>query len=193
MCYRDFPGGPAVRTLCFQCRVSGLIPGTPWASGWARPWPLSSRTPSNALYWFLRTLRRLGSAHGRVPLSPVCRRKDSKSTRTDPVRSGARGGGLAEGDEEPRVAGGGRRGLRDEGRRRSLQDKPGRSPLLPSHGWAHPGSRRLKVRAGLLETVVLEKTLESPLDCKEIQPVHLKGDQPWVFIGPSPVHHGRQR
>ena len=32
-------------------------------------------------------------------------------------------------------------------------------------------------------TVVLEKTLESPLDCKEIQPVHPKGDQPWVFIG----------
>jgi len=31
--------------------------------------------------------------------------------------------------------------------------------------------------------VVLEKTLESPLDCKEIQPVHPKGDQPWVFIG----------
>ena len=32
-------------------------------------------------------------------------------------------------------------------------------------------------------TVVLEKTLESPLDCKEIQPVHSKGDQSWVFIG----------
>ena len=31
-------------------------------------------------------------------------------------------------------------------------------------------------------TVVLEKTLESPLDCKEIQPVHLKGDQSWIFI-----------
>ena len=31
-------------------------------------------------------------------------------------------------------------------------------------------------------TVVLEKTLESPLDCKEIQPVHHKGDQSWVFI-----------
>ena len=30
---------------------------------------------------------------------------------------------------------------------------------------------------------VLEKTLESPLDCKEIQPVHPKGDQSWVFIG----------
>ena len=32
-------------------------------------------------------------------------------------------------------------------------------------------------------TVVLEKTLESPLDCKKIQPVHPKGDQSWVFIG----------
>ena len=32
-------------------------------------------------------------------------------------------------------------------------------------------------------TVVLEKTLESPLDCKEIQPVHPKGDQPWDFFG----------
>ena len=32
-------------------------------------------------------------------------------------------------------------------------------------------------------TVVLEKTLESPLDCKEIQPVHSKEDQPWVFFG----------
>ena len=32
-------------------------------------------------------------------------------------------------------------------------------------------------------TVVLEKTLESPLDCKEIQPVHPKGDQSWVIIG----------
>ena len=32
-------------------------------------------------------------------------------------------------------------------------------------------------------TVVLEKTLESPMDCKEIQPVHSKGDQSWVFIG----------
>ena len=32
-------------------------------------------------------------------------------------------------------------------------------------------------------TVVLEKTLESPLDCKEIQPVHPKGDESWMFIG----------
>ena len=36
-------------------------------------------------------------------------------------------------------------------------------------------------------TVVLAKTLESPLDCKEIQPVHPKGDQPWVFIGGTDV------
>ena len=31
--------------------------------------------------------------------------------------------------------------------------------------------------------MVLEKTFESPLDCKEIQPVHPKGDQSWVFTG----------
>ena len=36
-------------------------------------------------------------------------------------------------------------------------------------------------------TVVLEKTLESPLDCKEIQTVHPKGDQSWVFIGRTDV------
>ena len=35
--------------------------------------------------------------------------------------------------------------------------------------------------------VVLEKTLQSPLDCKEIQPVHSKGDQFWVFIGRTDV------
>ena len=34
---------------------------------------------------------------------------------------------------------------------------------------------------------MLEKTLESPLDCKEIQPVHPKGDQSWVFIGRTDV------
>ena len=35
--------------------------------------------------------------------------------------------------------------------------------------------------------MVLEKTLESPLDCKKIQPVHPKGDQSWVFIGRTDV------
>ena len=36
---------------------------------------------------------------------------------------------------------------------------------------------------GCFWTVVLEKTLENPLDCKEIQPVHSEGDQPWDFFG----------
>ena len=36
-------------------------------------------------------------------------------------------------------------------------------------------------------TVVLEKTFQSPLDYKEIQPVHSKGDQPWVFFGRTDV------
>ena len=35
--------------------------------------------------------------------------------------------------------------------------------------------------------MVLEKTLKSPLDCREFQPVHPKGDQPWVFIGRTDV------
>ena len=35
--------------------------------------------------------------------------------------------------------------------------------------------------------MVLEKTLESPLDCKEIQPVYPKGDQSWIFIGRTDV------
>ena len=35
--------------------------------------------------------------------------------------------------------------------------------------------------------MVLERTLESPLNCKEIQPVHSKGDQSWVFIGRTDV------
>ena len=50
--------------------------------------------------------------------------------------------------------------------------------------------------------MVLEKTLESPFDCKEIQPDHSKGDQPWVFFGrndakaETPVlwpHHAKSR
>ena len=35
----------------------------------------------------------------------------------------------------------------------------------------------------MIYDLALEKTLESPLDCKEIQPVHSKGDQSWMFIG----------
>ena len=43
--------------------------------------------------------------------------------------------------------------------------------------------RRLSAEELMLLTCGLEKTLESPLDCKEIQPVHPKGDQPWDFFG----------
>ena len=43
--------------------------------------------------------------------------------------------------------------------------------------------RKLSTKEWCFWTVVLEKTLESPLDCKEAQPVHPKWDQPWVFIG----------
>ena len=44
-----------------------------------------------------------------------------------------------------------------------------------------------KTLESLEKTVVLEKTLESSLDCKEIQRVHSKGDQSWVFIGRTDV------
>ena len=44
-----------------------------------------------------------------------------------------------------------------------------------------------KAECQRIDAVVLEKTLESPLDCKEIQPVHPKGDQSWVFIGRTDV------
>ena len=43
--------------------------------------------------------------------------------------------------------------------------------------------RKLSIEELMLWTVVLEKTLESPLDCKEIQPVHSEGDEPWDFFG----------
>ena len=43
--------------------------------------------------------------------------------------------------------------------------------------------RKLSTEELMLLNYVLEKTLESPLDYKEIQPVHPKGDQSWVFIG----------
>ena len=42
--------------------------------------------------------------------------------------------------------------------------------------------QKTKIKNLILWTVVLGKTLESPLDCKEIQPVHPKGNQSWIFI-----------
>ena len=41
--------------------------------------------------------------------------------------------------------------------------------------------------------MVLEKILESPLDCKELQPVHPKGDQSWVFLGRTDASHLMRR
>ena len=47
--------------------------------------------------------------------------------------------------------------------------------------WTVKKAERQRIDA--FELLVLEKILESPLDCKEIQPVHPKGDQCWVFFG----------
>jgi len=49
--------------------------------------------------------------------------------------------------------------------------------------WTVKKAERRRIDA--FELWVLEKTLESPLDCKEIQPVHSEGDQPWDFFGRS--------
>ena len=59
------------------------------------------------------------------------------------------------------------------------------SHLVMSNSLQHHGLQLYLTRMKRLcfWTVVLEKPLESPLDCKEIQPVHPKGDQSWVFIG----------
>ena len=49
--------------------------------------------------------------------------------------------------------------------------------------WELDHSEGWTLKNWCFQTVVLEKSLESPLDCKEIQPVYLKGNQPWIFIG----------
>ena len=49
--------------------------------------------------------------------------------------------------------------------------------------WELDGEESWALKNWCFWTVVLEKTLESALDCKKIQPVHPKGDQPWLFIG----------
>ena len=48
---------------------------------------------------------------------------------------------------------------------------------------ADASQRKLSIKNWCFWTVVLEKTLESPLDCKEIHPVHPKGNQSWIFTG----------
>ena len=54
--------------------------------------------------------------------------------------------------------------------------------FFSSHVWMWELDRR-KPKNWCFWTVVLEKTLKSPLDCKEIQPVHSEGDQSWLFTG----------
>ena len=53
-------------------------------------------------------------------------------------------------------------------------------PVLPRNNWC---IALYKLKVWCFWTVVLEKTLKSPLDCKEIQPVNPKGNQTWIFIG----------
>ena len=55
--------------------------------------------------------------------------------------------------------------------------------LVVMYGCELDGEESWVLKNWCFWTVVLEKTLESPLDCKEIQPVHSEGDQSWVFIG----------
>ena len=54
---------------------------------------------------------------------------------------------------------------------------------LVMYGYESWAVKKAERRSWCFWTVVLEKTLESPLDYKEIQPVHPKGDQSWVFFG----------
>ena len=53
--------------------------------------------------------------------------------------------------------------------------------------WELDDKKKLTPKHWCFWTVLLEKTLESPLDCKGIQPVNPKGDQSWVFIGRTGV------
>ena len=57
--------------------------------------------------------------------------------------------------------------------------------LSSSHVWMWEPDHKedWALKNWCFQTAVLEKILESPLDCKEIQPVHSEGDQPWDFLG----------
>ena len=59
-----------------------------------------------------------------------------------------------------------------------------KGPSSQSYGFSssHVLTWDLDHKEGWAPTVVLDKTLESPLDCKEIKPVNPKGNQPWIFI-----------
>ena len=53
--------------------------------------------------------------------------------------------------------------------------------------WVLAHKKMLSAKELMLRTVVLEKTLESPMDSKELQPVNPKGNQPWIFTGRTDV------
>ena len=65
----------------------------------------------------------------------------------------------------------------------------GKTPASTIFSESQRADSKLLIRGGAVRknwcfrTAVLEKTLESPLDCKEIRPVHPKGNQPWIVIG----------
>ena len=56
-------------------------------------------------------------------------------------------------------------------------------PVVMYRHWELDHKESWALKNWCFQTVVLEKTLESPSDCKEIKPVHPKGNQPWIFIG----------
>ena len=60
-------------------------------------------------------------------------------------------------------------------------------PVVMYTMWELDHKAGLALKSWCFRTVVLEKTLGSPLDCKEIKPVNPKGNQPWIFIGRSEV------
>ena len=62
--------------------------------------------------------------------------------------------------------------------------------MYECESWTIKKAERWRIDA--FELWVLEKTLESPLDYKDIQPVHLKGDQSWLFIGRTDVETDTQ-
>ena len=85
----------------------------------------------------------------------------------------------------------GRKAMTNLGSRLKSRDINNKGPSSHSYGfssghvwvWELDHKESWALKNWCFWTVVLEKTLESPLDCREIQPVHPKGNQPWLFIG----------